>query len=158
MAYLAPIQLEHPDTGDLWEGTRFCRECLERKPITQFPFTTGGHYRRRKCETCVYVRQVEVRTANPHLYKGLVRWWHILRKYNMTEEEFWQKLLDQEGRCGLCRLPLPQEVSLIHIDHNHFTGRNRGLLHPKCNRGLGHFDDSPERLRLAAAYLEDDDS
>jgi hypothetical protein len=31
--------------------------------------------------------------------------------------------------------------------------KNRGLLHSKCNIGIGQFDDSPSRCELAASYL-----
>ena len=145
--------LEHPDTGDLYSGTRMCRECLERKPITQFQFTAGKHYRIRKCNTCNNKQQLIDRAVRPG-HKNLMRWWSILNKYGITEEEFWQILLVQEGRCAICRLSLPQDISFIHIDHSHHTDKIRGLLHPKCNQGLGYFNDSPEHLRLAATYLE----
>jgi hypothetical protein len=40
----------------------------------------------------------------------------------------------------------------FHIDHDHTTGRVRGLLCPGCNLALGHFDD-PEILRRALDYV-----
>jgi hypothetical protein len=155
--YVAPLQKIHPDEGDLFTGTRVCRKCLLRQSIDQFHFAGGKKYRRRICKACTNTMHQVCVAAKPELYRKLSRDWHLLTKYNMTEEEFWRMLLDQEGRCALCLLPLPQEVSLIHIDHNHRTDKKRGLLHQKCNNGLGLFDDSPERLRLAASYLEDDD-
>ena len=47
--------------------------------------------------------------------------------------------------CGAC-------CKLV-VDHDHKSGKIRGLLCSHCNRGLGHFRDDPELLEFARMYL-----
>lgn len=70
-----------------------------------------------------------------------------LARYGMTTEEITE--LKKAG-CELCG-----SLKILHIDHNHNTNLVRGVLCTNCNRGLGHFKDSPELLKKAAEYLEE---
>jgi len=58
----------------------------------------------------------------------------------------------QRGLCAICRDSI--DFATAHVDHDHATNEIRGLLCANCNRGLGHFRDSPLRLRAAAAYVD----
>lgn len=67
-----------------------------------------------------------------------------------------QKLFDaQNGKCAICERELagPMERK-VHVDHDHATGKVRGLLCHHCNVALGNFQDSTHVLRRALAYLE----
>jgi hypothetical protein len=41
----------------------------------------------------------------------------------------------------------------LHVDHNHMTGKVRGLLCHHCNVGIGHFEDNIVLLSNAITYL-----
>lgn len=69
-----------------------------------------------------------------------------LKRYGLTTNQI--KELKKEG-CVLCG-----SMENLHVDHNHETNEIRGVLCTNCNRGLGHFQDSPDLLKKAAAYLE----
>lgn len=95
--------------------------------------------------------------ANTALYKDRATKRNRLVKYGLTEEAFQALVQIQNGRCGICRLP-PEEAGItkttLHVDHDHATGRVRGLLCNNCNTGLGLFRDSIDRLQSACNYLK----
>lgn len=82
-----------------------------------------------------------------------------LRRHGLTYQRY-QEILDaQGGMCALCEGPWRGWSGQNgHIDHDHKTGRVRGLLCGDCNTAIGRFGDDPVRLRRAAEYLERSDS
>jgi hypothetical protein len=76
--------------------------------------------------------------------------------YGITPEQFDAMVTAQGGVCVLCGNPPAgkRHTQVLHIDHDHRTGRVRGLLCDTCNVGLGSFRDNPDLLKRAAAYLE----
>ena len=45
-----------------------------------------------------------------------------------------------------------------HIDHDHKTGKVRDILCGLCNKGLGQFSDSIEKLQNAIKYLQENNN
>lgn len=90
-------------------------------------------------------------------YKTKQKAARVLNTYNLTVaqcDDIWRY---QGGQCAICKTEIgrPSEVGVTtHIDHDHDTGKVRGLLCPHCNLMLGHAKDNPETLRTAARYLE----
>lgn len=86
------------------------------------------------------------RVANQELVKS----YELEHRYGITLEEFNGLCLIQENCCAICG----EITDKPYVDHDHSDGRIRGLLCSSCNKGIGFFKDSPEKLRAAANYLE----
>lgn len=71
--------------------------------------------------------------------------------YGLTPEGFDLLFEDQSGACAICRTLFEDQTP--HVDHDHATGKVRGLLCGECNLGLGKFKDDPERLQRALDYI-----
>jgi hypothetical protein len=133
-----------------------CTQCPKKGPIK--PVFKGGlceeHYlyvRAKNNER--YAQSEGVRRKNGDRCRR--------NSYGISADEYDMRFAEQGGVCAICRQPETQlggrrgttRLSLA-VDHDHASGRVRGLLCRNCNRGLGYFNDSPDRLRAAAAYLE----
>lgn len=70
------------------------------------------------------------------------------RLYGLPIEE--AKQLRKENPCAICGSEVPDELC---IDHDHVTGKARGVLCRKCNSGLGLFEDNTDYLARAIEYL-----
>lgn len=72
----------------------------------------------------------------------------LRRKFNLTASEYDEMLRGQGGVCAICgqpeRLMRQGRTRRLAIDHDHQTGRVRGLLCASCNVVLGHLRDDPE--------------
>lgn len=71
--------------------------------------------------------------------------------YNLTRQEL-ELLLVQHDVCAICRSSDWGQKG-PQVDHDHVTGRVRGILCTSCNQGLGRFRDQPDLLEAAAVYL-----
>ncbi len=96
----------------------------------------------------------QARAANPEYYlaRGLEK------KYGVTLEWYRERLAEQNSVCAICKQPetavIRGKVIAMTVDHCHNTGKARGLLCIKCNRGLGLFRDNVGILKSAIDYLQ----
>jgi|ERR1035437_5649575 hypothetical protein len=78
---------------------------------------------------------------------------HLKRKYNITQEQYNELFNKQNGKCAICGKHQSELKKALGIDHDHETGKNRGLLCDKCNLLLGHANDNVQVLTQAINYL-----
>ncbi len=149
----------HPGRQDRWanefDGTEYkqCSKCREVKLRSQF----HRDKKRRdgltpQCSACVKANN----EALWPLRRDKVRRQEKLRRarrLGLSPEEY-DALVDRHnGRCGICQ-GAPNGIGGLHIDHDHASGKVRGLLCHSCNVSIGHFRDDPDLLRQAAEYIE----
>lgn len=82
------------------------------------------------------------------------------KQYKIRVKDYNEILERQDGVCAICK---GDEKSIAHtsnkirrltVDHCHTTGKIRGILCSRCNRGLGFFQDNLTHLKSAIKYLE----
>ena len=134
---------------------KYCPKCETEKPLNEFygkPGKPTGW-----CKDCSKQRSKDYYAANTEKQKVAHRDWvarnretvafHKARSaYGITREQF-----DTERECRICG-----STEKLRWDHCHATNTYRGRLCDGCNKGLGFFQDSPERLMNAARYLKPD--
>jgi hypothetical protein len=74
--------------------------------------------------------------------------------HGLSPADFDAMMQRQQGGCAICHLPFGKaHRDQSCIDHDHATGRVRGLLCHACNKGIGLLGDDEQRLTAAARYL-----
>jgi hypothetical protein len=88
-----------------------------------------------------------------YLSKLYIKDRNLKRDFGINLGEYDIMLKEQNGLCKICKNPPASLNKSLGVDHCHKTGKVRGLLCDKCNRGLGLFGDNPVLLEIAKQYL-----
>jgi len=160
---------------------RKCSICGIEKPLTEFyKEKTGWGGYRSDCKACfagrskknyaknrereiARVKKWQEENRERHLgmqrkrrstpeYKAREREAHLKRKFGITAAQYDAMLASQGGVCAICGDAPKDDVSL-HVDHEHGSGRVRGLLCMRCNNALGLLKEDEELLWSALTYL-----
>ena len=73
--------------------------------------------------------------------------------YGITQAEYESLFAAQSGACAICQKVFTADIRAC-IDHDHATGKVRGILCYGCNMGLGKFGDTLEGVLKVVRYLE----
>jgi len=118
---------------------KVCGSCKSPKPLTDFSAQAkskdGLQY---NCKACCAIDK-------------------RFRRYGVTKDWYETKLEEQDGTCGACGLSYDEyehtRFRYFDVDHDHETGRPRGLLCNRCNMVLGQVRDDPQTLARLSRYL-----
>lgn len=123
----------------------------------------------KACKECDFIRRKEWRTENKEresiktsLYnkeyilrdkeKARARW--IKRHHNISLEEYDALLLSQNNKCANNQCHTILIGKSRHLDHDHETGKIRGMLCNKCNMALGLLRDNPDIVLGLHSYIK----
>lgn len=135
--------------------TKVCGLCGVDKPLAEFYSVKA--YRGRDprqgwaCKLCFLAYKNQYKSTPAQDRKAQLKY-----KYGLTIEEYTALLLRQGGRCAICNSASTKRTRSAYfaVDHNHETGKVRGLLCNNCNIGIGALEDSVTYLMNAVQYLE----
>lgn len=133
------------------KGLKICRRksCLMAgtpQPLSAFPKNDGKTGLRCNCRRCATDIQMEYARKNPKRIKNS----ELKSTYGITIEDFDALLTKQHYACAICK-----RISnkTLHVDHNHTTGKVRGLLCAKCNTALGLISEDILILESMQEYI-----
>jgi len=75
-------------------------------------------------------------------------------KYRITLEQYDAMVAEQGNLCAICGRPQRRANRPLCIDHDHKTGKVRGLLCDFCNQLLGFLENHRDRIPAFEAYLK----
>lgn len=149
------------DTG---EPTKRCSKCGKSKPLSEFlmlrPRGRRSH-RNCYCRPCAYAIGRERVAKDPEAERLRLCHWQRKKRCGATQEDYERMTAKQGGMCACCGQPEPRkrpdgQPYDLSLDHDHKTGKLRGLLCSKCNLMIGYSRDNPAYLRAGAEYLDRD--
>ena len=129
--------------------TKICRTCGSEKSISEFPFRSDGTHI-LDCKLCDL--KIIHNRESIHPEKYVERRWKAIG-IHLTYEEYLQMLQDQSGLCKLCgNTNLGGQA--LSVDHDHSTGKIRGLLCFKCNFIVGTIEKNLDKYTEIMVYLQ----
>lgn len=152
--------LQEKPIADFYKGKAACKSCFLAGLVEYRQRPEVREQRQRNAQE--YQQRPEIRrrhrehaAARMRTASGKASHRRAVRKYKygVTDDDHALMLSVQGGRCAGCSRPFNDDRRDC-VDHDHATGRVRGLLCRDCNLALGSVGDDPAVLRALAAYLE----
>lgn len=139
---------------------KLCNTCKTVKPLSEFGLQRGRP--RHQCKECKrqesrewYAKNIDKKKALSRAYKYIKKDQDLRKGYGISLADYNKMLVEQSGCCKICQTPRDKLKRDLCVDHNHVTGKVRGLLCDTCNRSLGLLKDNLTVLQSAVKYLQE---
>jgi len=127
-----------------------CTSCKEIKGYSEFyknKSTEDGF--RPDCKKCANISSKKWNGNNREKVRLSYNYWNT-----GVKPELYKEFLElQNGLCAICGKTNEDNKKNLAVDHDHKTGKIRGLLCNRCNIGIGYLEDNIKTLKSAAKYL-----
>lgn len=158
----------HPDRAHIAKG--LCSQCYERnrsRNRKRWQDNNEGHKakchpQRRNfgnglCKTCHHKKFLEDNPDKKQSYyeRHKQNWlrYTLKNKFDISVEQYEKMLKEQNGACVICKQPEANRRQRLSVDHDHETGKVRGLLCQRCNSIIGMALENIEVLESAIQYI-----
>ncbi len=140
------------------EGMKFCAKCNKSKSVDRFGLNLNTKSKLNTwCRECTNTdKRNKRRTLMENIplvqsHKGSMA--SLYWSYKLTESDFQDMMNAQKGCCAICDIDFGILSRRAAVDHNHSTGKVRGLLCDSCNTLIGKLEKLPHLLQNVNKYL-----
>lgn len=130
---------------------KICRNCGKEQSLGCF--SKDKHTKDGRCFHCKSCVSLNHKMRPRPNFSALNKRRHLKSKYNMTLEKYNQMFEDQRGVCAVCGVPAGDLKRNLAVDHNHRTGKIRGLLCFACNSLIGRIEKNPLLIPTMMKYI-----
>ena len=141
--------------------THSCKKCLDEKRRKNYQ-TNILHMRKLSKEYYWNNREQNLKYAknwrknNPEIAKLCMKKSQLKINYNLSWDKYTTMLASQANRCKICGIIFDESMdNKPHVDHNHKTGKIRGLLCRACNLAAGFLKDDSQLATKMSEYLQE---
>lgn len=133
-----------------------CIACGDFRPADEYS-NPEGTKKNQKCHECkrklARIREKNrVRNESYHERHRLRSRFNTLKRRGVifeSKDQFLTLVAQEKQGCEICG-----STDRMCIDHNHSTGKPRGVLCEGCNQGIGNFGESADKMLKAIVYLK----
>ena len=136
--------------SEFWVGRKHKKESIEKIGLASI----GRRYVNLGIESiCDYCEKKYIKSSPTQLYCKICipnsKASTYMNKYGISYPEYLKMIEECSGICEIC-----QNSKATHLDHNHKTGKVRGILCSSCNVLLGAAKEDINTLKRSIEYLE----